>query len=106
MQMERGSSLGAFLAGLGLGIAVGMLFAPKTGGETRQLLKSKASEGTDYLKQRGSELRGHAGELIDKGKEALNRQKATLADAMDAGKQAYRDTMGHQPPAPAPGSTT
>lgn len=105
--MEKGS-LGAFLAGLGLGVAVGMLFAPKTGGETRELIKTKAGEGKDYLKQRSSELRDQAGELVDKGKEALGRQKSHLADAVDAGKQAYRDTMGQQPPppAPAPGSAT
>ncbi len=106
--MDKGSSVGAFLAGLGLGVAVGMLFAPKTGDETRQLIKTKAGEGTEYLKQRGTQLRDQASELVDKGREALNRQKNTLADAMDAGKQAYRDTMGQQqqPPAPAPGSTT
>lgn len=104
--MEKGS-FGAFLAGLGLGVAVGMLFAPKAGGETREILKNKAEEGKDFLKQRSSQLKDQAGELIDKGKEALGRQKSNLSDAMEAGRQAYRETMGQQqpqqPPTPSPG---
>jgi gas vesicle protein len=102
--MEKGS-FGAFLAGMGIGVAVGMLFAPKAGGETREILKNKAGEGKEYLRQRSVELKDQAGDLIDKGKEALNRQKDTLADALDAGKQAYRDAVGQAPPpSPAPGS--
>lgn len=102
--MEKGS-FGAFLAGLGVGVAIGMLFAPKAGDETRELIKSKAGEGKEYLKQRTSEFRDQAGELIEKGKEALGRQKENIADAMDAGRQAYRDIIKPQePPAPAPGS--
>lgn len=104
--MEKGS-FSAFLAGVGLGIGIGMLFAPKAGGETREYIKGKAGEGKEYLKQRSTELREQAGDLIDKGKEALGRQKETLADAMEAGKQAYHDTISQppaQPPTPAPGS--
>ena len=70
---------------------------PKSGAETRQLIKDKTGEGTDYLKQRGTELKDSAGDLLAKSKEALNRQKDTIADAMEAGKQAYRDAV-NQPP--------
>jgi hypothetical protein len=31
---------------------------------------------------------------VEKGKEALGRQKDTIADAVEAGKQAYRDAVG------------
>jgi gas vesicle protein len=64
-----------------------MLFAPKAGSETRQLIKDKTGEGTDYIKQRGTELKDSAGDLLNKSKDALNRQKDTIADAMAAGKQ-------------------
>lgn len=101
--MESSGSLGAFLAGVGIGIGIGMLFAPRAGGETRDYIKTKADEGKEYIKQRGTELRGQAGDLIEKGKEALGRQKDTMADAMEAGKQAYRDTITPQQP-PAPGT--
>ena len=90
-------SFSSFMFGLGVGIALGILFAPKTGEETRGLIKDKADEGKEYFKQRGSELRESAGSLIEKGREALGRQKENLSEAMEAGKQAYRDTVG-QPP--------
>ena len=82
-----------FLLGLGVGIGVGILFAPKSGDETRGYIKSKANEGTDYLKKTGSEWKGTADDLIEKGKTVINRQKDTLTDAVEAGKQAYRDKV-------------
>jgi len=88
----------SFLLGLGVGVGIGMLFAPKSGSETRQLIKDKTGAGTDYIKQRSGELKQSATDLIDKGKEAVGRQRDTLADALEAGKQAYRDAVGQSSP--------
>lgn len=98
------NGLSSFLLGLGVGVGIGMLFAPKSGRETRELIKDKAGEGTDYLKQRGSDIKQTASEWVDKGKEALGRQKENIADAMEAGRQAYRDAVSPQPP-PSEGAT-
>ena len=87
------NGLSSFLLGLGVGVGIGMLFAPKSGQETRDLIKNKAGEGTDYLKQRGADIKQSATEWVDKGKEALGRQKDNIADAVEAGRQAYRDTV-------------
>lgn len=93
--MAKDSGLSSFLLGLGVGIGVGVLFAPKTGRETREMLKGKADEGKEYLRRRGTELRDSAGDIIERGKEAISRQKDTLAEAVEAGKQAYRDAVGN-----------
>jgi gas vesicle protein len=87
------NGLSSFLLGLGVGVGIGMLFAPKSGQETRQIIKEKAEEGTEFIKQRGSELKDTASGWVDKGKEAVGRQKETLTDAVEAGKQAYRDAV-------------
>jgi gas vesicle protein len=87
------NGLSSFLLGLGVGVGIGMLFAPKTGQETRQIIKDKAGEGSEFIKQRGSELKDTATGWVDKGKEAVGRQKETLNDAVEAGKQAYRDSV-------------
>ncbi len=87
------NGLSSFLLGLGVGVGIGMLFAPKSGQETRQIIKEKAEEGTEFIKQRGSELKDSASGWVDKGKEAVGRQKETLNDAVEAGKQAYRDAV-------------
>jgi len=94
----------SFLLGLGVGIGIGMLFAPKSGEETRRIIKDKTGEGTDYVKQRGAELRDSAGDLVNKGKDAWSRQKDTLTDAVEAGKQAYRETVNRPPQSPAEGA--
>jgi gas vesicle protein len=87
------NGLSSFLLGLGVGVAIGMLFAPKSGSETRELIKNKAGEGGEYIKQASADLKETATGWVDKGKDALNRQKDTLNDAMEAGKQAYRDAV-------------
>jgi gas vesicle protein len=86
-----------------VGVAVGMLFAPKSGQETRELIKNKAGEGADFLKQRTADVKQGAAEWVDKGKDALSKQKDNLADAVEAGRQAYRDAMSPQQP-PAEGA--
>jgi len=87
------NGLSSFLLGLGVGVGLGILFAPKSGDETRELIRNKAGEGKDFLKQRSSDLQQTATEWVEKGKEAVVRQKTNLADAVEAGKQAYRDKV-------------
>jgi gas vesicle protein len=91
--MEDDNKFSYFFLGLGLGVAVGLLFAPKSGPETRDMLLSKADEGKEYLKRRSSEVRDQATDAIEKGKSTVLRQRDNLTAAMEAGKQAYRDAV-------------
>jgi gas vesicle protein len=91
--VEDDNKLSYFFLGLGLGVAVGVLFAPKSGRETREFLRSKADEGTDFVKRRGEEFRDQATEAVDRGKDQLRRQRDNLAQAVDAGRQAYREAV-------------
>jgi gas vesicle protein len=95
-QMNK-DGLANFFLGLGIGVGVGLLFAPKAGEETRGMLMSKANEGTEYLKNQASNLAdnasGVASDLVDKGRDVINRQKDNLNEALEAGKQAYRDKV-------------
>lgn len=100
--MEEDNKIPYFFLGLGVGVALGVLFAPKSGDETRGLIIDKAGEGKEYLRRKGNDLRDSASEWIDKGKEAVNRQKEQLSTAVQAGKQAYREaTAPTYPVAPA-----
>jgi gas vesicle protein len=95
--MEDDSKFSYFFLGLGLGVAVGLLFAPKAGDETRELLRSKADEGKEYIRRRSVELRDNATDAIERGKTAVNRQRDHLSAAVEAGKQAYRDAVTKPP---------
>lgn len=91
--MEDDNKFSFFFLGLGLGVAVGLLFAPKSGNETRELIRSKADEGKEYLKRRGEDLKGSANEAFERGRSAVSRQRDNLTAAVEAGKQAYRDAV-------------
>lgn len=95
--MADDNKVSYFFLGLGLGVAVGVLFAPKSGEETRELLRSKAEEGADFVKRRSTELADSAAETIDRGKQTLQRHKENLSAAVEAGKQAYREAMNTAP---------
>jgi gas vesicle protein len=90
--MDR-DGLANFFLGLGIGVGVGLLFPPKTGEETRDILLTKADEGKEYLKKQASGLRDSATDIVDKGRDVISRQKDTLNDAIEAGKQAYREKV-------------
>jgi len=85
-----GSKISFFLVGLGIGALVGILFAPKSGEETREYLTSKADEGRDYAQKKARELRERAEDLIERSKEIMARQKDSLSSAVEAGKDAYQ----------------
>lgn len=91
--MDEDSKLSFFFLGLGLGVAAGVLFAPKSGSETRDFLLSKANESADLAKRRAQELRDQATETIERGKSTVQRHKESLSAAVDAGRQAYRETV-------------
>ena len=81
----------AFLLGLGLGIGISMLLAPKSGKETRALIKDRVGEEAEYLKQRGAVVRQTAAKWVDMGKEALSPQKGSLSDGAETENETYRD---------------
>ena len=85
-----GSKVTYFLVGLGIGALVGVLFAPKSGEETRELLSKRADEGKDYAQRKARELRERAEEMIERGKEIATKQKDSLAAAVEAGREAYQ----------------
>ncbi len=91
--MEDNSRLSYFFLGMGIGVAVGILFAPKSGEETRKFIKDKADEGRVYVKGRTEDLRDSASDLVDKGKGAVSRQKDQISAAVEAGKQAYQEAV-------------
>ncbi len=88
MSDDDGSKFGFFLAGLGIGAILALLFAPKSGEETRRLIAGKAEEGRDYLTSKGRELREQAEDLMERGKDRLTQEKERLAGALEAYKQA------------------
>ena|ERR1700684_2440355 len=91
MSDHDGSSFVWFLAGLGVGALVGVLYAPRPGNETREVLRSRAEEGREYVKTRAREARDQASQWADKGRDVVSQQKEQFRAAYEAGRQAYQD---------------
>jgi gas vesicle protein len=81
-----------FLAGLGVGALVGVLYAPRSGDEMRDVIRSKAQESSEKARQSARKAREQAGEWVDRGNDVLNQQKERFRSAYEAGRQAYNET--------------
>jgi gas vesicle protein len=88
---ESSNSFMWFLAGLGFGALLGVLYAPRSGRETREALRNTADEGREFLKHRSREAREAMGEWVDQGKEAVRQKKEQVSAAFDASRQAFRE---------------
>ena len=115
---SQGDKIAYFLVGGFIGAGVAFLFAPRSGEETREYLKTRyreESEGfsektgdrleyleqtKDWLAERAREGRGKLGaqsrqvievigERLEKGKETITQKKESLSKAVKAGKEAY-----------------
>ena len=86
-----GSKIGFFLAGLGIGAVIALLFAPRSGQETRDMIVQKAEEGRDFVVTKTEEIRKQAEDAVEKGKDLVSKQKELLSAALEAGKQAYQE---------------
>src|SRR4026207_2199463 len=88
---DRVSKLAYFLVGGGIGAVVALLFAPRSGRETREIIAQRANESRDKVLSASRNVSDRVTAYIDRGKEVVSSQKEQLAAAIEAGKQAYRD---------------
>ncbi len=92
MADRDGSSFLWFLAGLGVGAVVGVLYAPRSGEETRDVIRAKAQEGSARAREHVRRAREQAGDWVDRGRDVLSQQKEQIRTAYEAGKQAYKES--------------
>jgi HAD superfamily hydrolase (TIGR01509 family) len=97
-----------FLTGLGIGAVAGILYAPKSGSDTRDFLRSKSEEGARYArqtasdaadlaKQKADELKKAATDILDQATKTAKIPVDTVASAIDAGKTAYHEAINATP---------
>ena len=60
--------LGILTAGLGIGAAMGLLYAPQSGRRTRKLISRAAEDGADFVAERSREIRKQAEDAFERGK--------------------------------------
>jgi gas vesicle protein len=88
---SKGQGVAWFLAGLGVGALIGVLYAPKSGRETREDLAQGAREGSEYLRARGRQAADQVGQIVDKGKEQVNQYVGRGREVVDRGRAQWED---------------
>ncbi len=88
----------SFLLGGLTGAALAILYAPRSGRETREMLGDKFREGADRSRElrdravaRGREIYEDATDYVEKQKETIDKRKERLTAAIEAGRAAYRE---------------
>jgi gas vesicle protein len=86
-----GTIISAFVLGALTGVAVALLMAPATGEEMRRKVAEKAREGADK-----------AAEAARHGREFVDQQRGTVVEAIERGREAYKQARsgGVTPSAP------
>ena len=85
-QEDEGGKFTWFLMGAALGAAAALLYAPKSGKETRQLLQQKAQEATDAVNDAKREVYQRSKDVYDKGKQAVDDAAALFDRARGLAK--------------------
>jgi gas vesicle protein len=88
----------SFLLGALSGAALAVLFAPRAGRETREMLGERLRETADRGRhlgeqalEKGREVADDASGYVDRQRDALEKRRDRLSAAVEAGRQAYRD---------------
>ncbi len=90
-----GSTVGLLAAGLGIGAALSILFAPQSGEETRKWIAGKCLNAVEAANEKVRESRVQMKEVID-------RSQQQVSDAVAAGREAIGTTKVATKPGGAP----
>ena len=83
----------AFLGGAVAGAIAGILFAPKSGAETRRELKDFARKTEEEVIEKAKEARAALDEVIERGKHFVSERRVDIEAAVNAGKEAVKERM-------------
>jgi gas vesicle protein len=102
---KRGSDVGALLLGVLIGAGVALLFAPKSGPETRREISRRARKAGDAVKGVAEDVTGsvvdtfegakaRVEEQIESARSAIETKRRQVSRAMDAGREAAQQARG------------
>lgn len=87
---SAGVLLSFVLGGLA-GAALAVLFAPRSGRETREMLSDRMKEGVAKGRDLKDEVVNRTQQLRDQAVDFVEERKGRLGTAIEAGQQAYRE---------------
>jgi gas vesicle protein len=89
MEERETTGVGWFIAGLGLGALLGVLFAPKAGRELRDGLMSGARDSKEYVTSRGKQARDQVNSLVDRGRDQIYEYAERGKEVAEKGRERW-----------------
>lgn len=74
--------------GAAVGVAAGMLLAPKSGKETRDDIVAKATEAQEKTQELMEQTRDRVEQIYDQGRDMVAEKRDWAVDALHSGKEA------------------
>jgi gas vesicle protein len=78
---DRTSTIAYLVAGLGIGAALSIFLAPKSGAETRKWIADKCLDGLETANEKVRQTRIQVKDMLDQGQQKIS-------EAVDAGREA------------------
>lgn len=78
-----GTAITFLLIGLGVGAALGLLLAPKTGKQLRKDLRRSYDDALETVSDWSDEARGHFEDVVEKGSDLADQLRAKAAPISD-----------------------
>jgi gas vesicle protein len=91
-----GGILVAFLAGAAIGTGLALLYAPKSGRDTRQRLRDLADDSVDRIKGYVDEAEEKIVSAYEQGRDVVRDKKSMVLSAIEAGKEAMERERDRQ----------
>jgi len=80
-----------FLAGGAIGVGLALLFAPRSGKETRRKIREFAGDTSDKVVEYAGDVKEKVTSTIGKSKDFIDEKKSALSTAIESGKEAYKE---------------
>jgi gas vesicle protein len=75
-------TIGVFMAGLGIGVGLGLLFAPLSGEDAREWLAENAEERLKRFRRQGRRWAYQVQDILDKGEDRVTKALRTGKNAL------------------------
>ncbi len=91
---NSGAVLGGFLAGVLIGGAIALLFAPRSGAETREMIRDFVDDEIDMVKDKAAAARDYVEGEIDRYKRKARRAVGQVEAMVEEAKERVEDEIG------------
>lgn len=93
MEKQETTGVGWFIAGLGVGGLLGVLFAPKAGRETRESLASGARDSKEFVAKQSRQAREQINAVVDRSRDQVKDYAERGREVADKGRERWSNIV-------------